>query len=137
MLSQWSLLPVMVLAQTDIDPHLDLVEDNWSQYRAIVNDGGFLYNDSFILVNDYDQSPDGSLADITHNASLDNLNQPLPKLGFENTLMGMVNALQEIQSKGDQMMTAISDQKSVLVKLRSRVVHSQSEIQMEATFIMP
>ena len=131
MLSQWSLLPVMVLAQTDIDPHLDLVEDNWSQYRAIVNDGGFLYNDSFILVNDYDQSPDGSLADITHNASLDNLNQPLPKLGFENTLMGMVNALQEIQSKGDQMMTAISDQKSVLVKLRSRVVHSQSEIQME------
>ena len=131
MFSQWSLLPVMVLAQSDFDPHLDSVEDHWSQYRAIVNDGGFLYNDSFILVNDYDQYPDGSQEDavITDNPSLNNLNQPLPKLGFENTLMGMVNALQEIQSKGDQMMTAINDQKAVLVKLRSEVGRAEARLE--------
>ena len=133
MLSQWSLLPVMVLARPDIGPHLDSVQDNWSQYRAIVNDGGFLYNDSFIVVNDYDTSPDGSLTETNDNPSLNNLNQPLPKLGFENTLMGMVNALQEIQSKGDQMMTAITDQKAVLVKLRSEV--DLAEAKLEETVI--
>merc|ERR1719510_25826 len=117
MLSRWSLLPVMVLARPDVAPHLDSVRDNWSQYRALVNEGGFLYNDSFIVVNDYDQPPpDGSLTDTT-----DNLSQPLPKLGFENTLMGMVNALQEIQSKGDQMMTAINDQKAVVAAAERRL----------------
>ena len=98
----------------------------------MVNDGGFLYNDSFIVVNDYDQSPEGSQtdADITDNpSSLNNLNQPLPKLGFENTLIGMVNALQEIQSKGDQMMTAINDQKAVLVKLRSEVGRAEARLE--------
>jgi len=129
MLSQWSLLPVMVLARPDIGPHLDSVQDNWSQYRAIVNDGGFLYNDSFIVVNDYDTSPDGSPTETNDNPSLNNLNQPLPKLGFENTLMGMVNALQEIQSKGDQMMTAITDQKAVLVKLRSEVDLAEAKLE--------
>merc|ERR1712038_2100375 len=129
MLSQWSLLPVMVLARPDIGPHLDSVQDNWSQYRAIVNDGGVLYNDSFIVVNDYDTSPDGSPTETNDNSSLNNLNQPLPKLGFENTLMGMVNALQEIQSKGDQMMTAITDQKAVLVKLRSEVDLAEAKLE--------
>ena len=125
MLSRWSLLPVMVLARPDVAPHLDSVRDNWSQYRALVNEGGFLYNDSFIVVNDYDQPPpDGSLTDTT-----DNLSQPLPKLGFENTLMGMVNALQEIQSKGDQMMTAINDQKAVLAQLRSEVAAAESRLE--------
>merc|ERR1719510_352049 len=125
MLSRWSLLPVMVLARPDVAPHLDSVRDNWSQYRALVNEGGFLYNDSFIVVNDYDQPPpDASLTDTT-----DNLSQPLPKLGFENTLMGMVNALQEIQSKGDQMMTAINDQKAVLAQLRSEVAAAESRLE--------
>jgi len=117
----------MVLARPDLGPHLDSVQDHWSQYRAIVNDGGFLYNDSFILVNDYDQSTDESQADLTDN--LNTLNQPLPKLGFENTLMGMVAALQEIQSKGDQMMTAINDQKAVLVKLRSEVGRAEARLE--------
>ena len=126
MLSRWSLLPVMVLARPDVGPHLDSVRDNWSQYRALVNEGGFLYNDSFIVVNDYDQAPpDGSLSTDT----TDNLSQPLPKLGFENTLMGMVNALQEIQSKGDQMMTAINDQKAVLAQLRSEVAAAESRLE--------
>ena len=84
-------------------------------------------NGTLPLVNDYDQSTDESQADLTDN--LNTLNQPLPKLGFENTLMGMVAALQEIQSKGDQMMTAINDQKAVLVKLRSEVGRAEARLE--------
>ena len=40
------------------------MEDRWSQYRALLSDGGFLYNDSFIVVNDYDQSLDETNFDI-------------------------------------------------------------------------
>ena len=85
---------------------------------------GFLYNDSFVVVNDYDEllSEIGE-SDISNEASIGDI----PKLGFESTLMGMVTALQEIQSKGDQMMNAISDQKKVLVKLRSEVFTTSEE----------
>ena len=41
--------------------------------------------------------------------------------GFESTLEGMMDALKEIQSKGDLMMEAIKDQKEVLINLRSEV----------------
>ena len=84
-------------------------------------------NGTLPLVNDYDNPSDESQADLTDN--LNTLNQPLPKLGFENTLMGMVAALQEIQSKGDQMMTAINDQKAVLVKLRSEVGRAEARLE--------
>ena len=43
--------------------------------------------------------------------------------------MGMVNALQEIQSKGDQMMNAINDQKKVLVKLRTEVNKAEDRLE--------
>ena len=41
--------------------------------------------------------------------------------GFESTLGGMIDALKEIQSKGDFMMDAITEQKEVLINLRSEV----------------
>ena len=41
--------------------------------------------------------------------------------GFGSTLEGMMDALKEIQSKGDLMMEAIKDQKEVLINLRSEV----------------
>ena len=41
--------------------------------------------------------------------------------GFESTLGGMIDALKEIQSKGDFMMDAIKEQKEVLINLRSEV----------------
>ena len=41
--------------------------------------------------------------------------------GFESTLGGMIDALKEIQIKGDFMMDAIKEQKEVLVNLGSEV----------------
>ena len=41
--------------------------------------------------------------------------------GFESTLGGMIDALKEIQSKGDFMMDAIKEQEEVLINLRSEV----------------
>ena len=98
--------------------YIETVQSQWKQYRNLVKDG-FLYNDSFVVINDYDDDliSDAGDSDIINDASIGDI----PKLGFESTLMGMVTALQEIQSKGDQMMNAISDQKRVLVKLRSEV----------------
>ena len=100
------------------ESYIDTVQSQWKQYRNLVKDG-FLYNDSFVVINDYDELiSDAGDSDIINDASIGDI----PKLGFESTLMGMVTALQEIQSKGDQMMNAISDQKRVLVKLRSEVL---------------
>ena len=110
-------------AGTEQQQYLDTVQTQWKQYRNLVKDG-FLYNDSFVVLNDYDEllSEIGE-SDISNEASIGDI----PKLGFESTLMGMVTALQEIQSKGDQMMNAISDQKKVLVKLRSEVFTTSEE----------
>ena len=115
------ILIVMITSDSDYNEeserYIDTVQSQWKQYRNLVKDG-FLYNDSFVVINDYDELiSDAGDSDIINDASIGDI----PKLGFESTLMGMVTALQEIQSKGDQMMNAISDQKRVLVKLRSEV----------------
>ena len=121
MLAHCTFLSLIVISTSDSDSeagerYIDTVQTQWKQYRNLVKDG-FLYNDSLVL-NDYDEllSEIGD-SDISNEASIGDI----PKLGFESTLMGMVTALQEIQSKGDQMMNAISDQKKVLVKLKSEV----------------
>ena len=110
------------------DKYIDEVETQWKQYRNLAKDG-FIYNDSFIVFDDYEELvsevndynnnlyDEMMAADDAPPATLGDI----PQLGFESTLMGMVNALQEIQSKGDQMMDAISNQKKVLVKLRTEV----------------
>jgi hypothetical protein len=41
--------------------------------------------------------------------------------GFESPLAGMMDALKNIQSKGDLMMETIMNQKEVLINLRSEV----------------
>ena len=129
MLRQCSLLSLLVLVTphtiTDREEAGQTVEDRWSQYRALLSDGGFLYNDSFIVVNDYDQSLDETNFDIDGDSNL----EEVPKHGFENTLMGMVSALQDIQSKGDQMMSAITDQKKVLSRLRSEVAKAEERLE--------
>jgi len=106
------------------DKYIDNVQQQWKQYRNLVKDG-FIYNDSFLVINDYEEilSDNNDLA--ADPASLGDI----PNLGFESTLMGMVNALQEIQSKGDQMMNAINDQKKVLVKLRSEVNKAENRLE--------
>ena len=128
MLAHCTFLSLIVIITSDSDysdndnneKYIDTVQSQWKQYRNLVKDG-FLYNDSFVVINDYDDMiSDAGDSDIINDASIGDI----PKLGFESTLMGMVTALQEIQSKGDQMMNAISDQKRVLVKLRSEVLTS-------------
>lgn len=128
MLAHCTFLSLIVIITSDSDysdndnneKYIDTVQSQWKQYRNLVKDG-FLYNDSFVVINDYDDLiSDAGDSDIINDASIGDI----PKLGFESTLMGMVTALQEIQSKGDQMMNAISDQKRVLVKLRSEVLTS-------------
>ena len=128
MLAHCTFLSLIVIIASDSDysdndnneKYIDTVQSQWKQYRNLVKDG-FLYNDSFVVINDYDDMiSDAGDSDIINDASIGDI----PKLGFESTLMGMVTALQEIQSKGDQMMNAISDQKRVLVKLRSEVLTS-------------
>ena len=111
------------------EKYIDSVQDQWKQYRNLVKDG-FMYNDSFIVINDYEDILDNENNDLNYIVSEDVIDNDsaaigdIPKLGFESTLMGMVSALQEIQSKGDQMMNAINDQKNVLVKLRTEVYKS-------------
>ena len=124
MLAHCTFLTLIVIITSDSEfieereSYIDTVQSQWKQYRNLVKDG-FLYNDSFVVINDYDELiSDARDSDIINDASIGDI----PKLGFESTLMGMVTALQEIQSKGDQMMNAISDQKRVLVKLRSEVL---------------
>ena len=128
MLAHCTFLSLIVIIASDSDysdndnneKYIDTVQSQWKQYRNLVKDG-FLYNDSFVVINDYDDLiSDAGDSDIINDANIGDI----PKLGFESTLMGMVTALQEIQSKGDQMMNAISDQKRVLVKLRSEVLTS-------------
>lgn len=113
------------------DKYIDEVQTQWKQYRNLAKDG-FIYNDSFIVFDDYEElvtqvNDTNNLYEEMMSGLEEEGDQPpatigdIPKLGFESTLMGMVNALQEIQSKGDQMMDAISNQKKVLVKLRSEV----------------
>ena len=41
--------------------------------------------------------------------------------GFDSTLSVMMDALKEIQTRGDQMMNVINDQREVLINLRSEV----------------
>lgn len=128
MLAHCTFLSLIVISTSDSDSeagerYIDTVQTQWKQYRNLVKDG-FLYNDSFVVVNDYDELLNEiGESDISNEASIGDI----PKLGFESTLMGMVTALQEIQSKGDQMMNAISDQKKVLVKLRSEVFTTSEE----------
>ena len=124
MLAHCTFLTLIVIITSDSEfieekeSYIDTVQSQWKQYRNLVKDG-FLYNDSFVVINDYDELiSDAGDSDIINDGSIGDI----PKLGFESTLMGMVTALQEIQSKGDQMMNAISDQKRVLVKLRSEVL---------------
>ena len=124
MLAHCTFLTLVVIITGDSEfieekeSYIDTVQSQWKQYRNLVKDG-FLYNDSFVVINDYDELiSDAGDSDIINDGSIGDI----PKLGFESTLMGMVTALQEIQSKGDQMMNAISDQKRVLVKLRSEVL---------------
>ena len=124
MLARCTFLTLVVIITGDSEfieekeSYIDTVQSQWKQYRNLVKDG-FLYNDSFVVINDYDELiSDAGDSDIINDGSIGDI----PKLGFESTLMGMVTALQEIQSKGDQMMNAISDQKRVLVKLRSEVL---------------
>ena len=126
MLHHCSLLLVLALVNADpiTDHSVEKVQDQWKQYRTIVSDSGFLYNESFVVINDYDESPDSN-----PNNDSDIIPSDPPKLGFEKTLMGMVSALQDIQRKGDQMMSAITDQKQVLVKLRSEVAKAEERLE--------
>ena len=109
-------------AETEQQQYLDTVQSQWKQYRNLVKDG-FIYNDSIVVMSDYDEAE----AAVEAATNLGDI----PKLGFETTLMGMVTALQEIQNKGDEMMLAISDQKKVLVRLRSEV--DKAELRLAET----
>ena len=134
MLSRVIILSLAVTVITDDasedynEKYIENVQNQWKQYRNLVKDG-FLYNDSFVVISDYDVTETSDVhTDLNRDALLGEVPKvdaadvaDIPKLGFESTLMGMVNALQEIQSKGDQMMNAIHDQKKVLVKLRNEV----------------
>jgi len=125
MLSNRSLPSLLLLVVWAHCQDLQTMEDQWTHYRRLVSDGGFLYNDSFIVVNDYDQTTVETNIDTDSDTNVGDV----PQLGFENTLMGMVSALQDIQTKGDQMMSAISDQKKVLSKLRSEVAKAEERLE--------
>jgi len=130
----------------DIPDHQDILrmQDRWKEYRNIVR-GGFFFNDSIIVMADYsDGERNSDLVNLQESEqvyeSREELSQNDEKLelandhkedgkgsrdilkaGFESTLGGMMDALKEIQSKGDFMMDAIKEQKDVLISLRSEV----------------
>jgi len=130
-----------------IPDHQDIIrmQDRWKEYRNIVR-GGFFFNDSVIVMADYsDDEVNGDkinldeieikqeLSDTKEDVQISNEikkdekdSRDILKAGFESTLNGMMNALKEIQTKGDFMMDAIKEQKEVLINLRSEVDMAES-----------
>ena len=137
-----------------LDSDIKEVQEKWRQYRNAVKDG-FFFNETMIVVSDYESDEKGS-GDLTES-KLDNLISPveksdgivesevaaaavngnietngLEKGGFETTLTGMMDALADIQTKGDLMMGAIRGQRELLYDVRGEVREAEERlIQLE------
>ena len=132
-----------------LDSDIKEVQEKWRQYRNAVKDG-FFFNETMIVVSDYESDENGS-GDLT-GTKLDYFTSPkeksdgiidsevavtvnenietngLEKGGFETTLTGMMDALADIQTKGDLMMGAIRGQRELLYDVRGEVREAEEKL---------
>ena len=125
------------------------VQEKWRQYRNAVKDG-FFFNETMIVVSDYESDEssgepvetslistveklDGIVESEVGTAVNENIEtNGLEKGGFETTLTGMMDALADIQTKGDLMMGAIRGQRELLYDVRGEVREAEERlIQLE------
>ena len=134
-----------------LDSDIKEVQEKWRQYRNAVKDG-FFFNETMIVVSDYESDEKGSGDSLVDNlvgtvensdgivesevagtAVNENIEtNGLEKGGFETTLTGMMDALADIQTKGDLMMGAIRGQRELLYDVRGEVREAEERlIQLE------
>ena len=120
------------------------VQERWRQYRNIVTDGFFL-NDSMIVLADYDTGEENreweegdEEIDFDFGKDETDLNETgadleengLEKGGFKETMIEMMEALADIQIKGDMMMGAIRSQRQLLYNVREEVKEAEEMLIM-------
>ena len=138
-----------------LDSDIKEVQEKWRQYRNAVKDG-FFFNETMIVVSDYesDEKGSGDLIEEKYESFLGNKvsvgteeesdevvkseaaaavienieKNGLEKGGFETTLTGMMDALADIQTKGDLMMGAIRGQRELLYDVRGEVREAEERL---------
>ena len=129
-----------------LDSDIKEVQEKWRQYRNAVKDG-FFFNETMIVVSDYESDEKGpetklensistkeksdgvvesEVAAAEVNANIET--NGLEKGGFETTLTGMMDALADIQTKGDLMMGAIRGQRELLYDVRGEVREAEERL---------
>ena len=135
-----------------LDSDIREVQERWRQYRNIVTDGFFL-NDSMIVLNDYssqeeeiedeeengldldkskiDNEGDGIGDDDDFGKETGDLEESgLEEGGFKETMMEMMEALADIQTKGDLMMGTIRSQRELLYNVREELKEEEERLGM-------
>ena len=135
-----------------LDSDIAEVQERWRQYRNLVTDGFFL-NDSMIVLADYSTEEDEQEGEknikkeeigIDHgkndksdnekdeaNFSEEDLEESSLEPGsFKETMVEMMEALADIQTKGDLMMDAIRGQRELLYSVREEVKETEERLEM-------
>ena len=136
-----------------LDSDIAEVQERWRQYRNLVTDGFFL-NDSMIVLADYSteeveeegeknfkkeelgiyvgkNDKSDNEKDNKANFSEEDLEKSSLEPGsFKETMVEMMEALADIQTKGDLMMDAIRGQRELLYSVREEVKETEERLEM-------
>ena len=143
---------------TALDSDIAEVQERWRQYRNAVKDGFFFNETMIVVSDYETDDQEGSeelttaINDNIPTSSVDNREigsstetsgviaeseialganiekNGLEKGGFETTLTGMMEALEDIQTKGDLMMGAIRGQRELLFDVRGEVRQAEERL---------
>ena len=141
-----------------LDSDIAEVQERWRQYRNAVKDGFFFNETMIVVSDYESDDQEGSeelttaINDNIPTSSVDNREigsstetsgviaeseiavganiekNGLEKGGFETTLTGMMEALEDIQTKGDLMMGAIRGQRELLFDVRGEVRQAEERL---------
>lgn len=135
-----------------LDSDIAEVQERWRQYRNLVTDGFFL-NDSMIVLADYSteeveeegeknfkkeelgiyvgKNDKSDKEKDEANFSEEDLEESSLEPGsFKETMVEMMEALADIQTKGDLMMDAIRGQRKLLYSVREEVKETEERLEM-------
>ena len=141
-----------------LDSDIAEVQERWRQYRNAVKDGFFFNETMIVVSDYESDDQEGSeklttaINDNIPTSNVDNREigsstetsgviaeseiavganiekNGLEKGGFETTLTGMMEALEDIQTKGDLMMGAIRGQRELLFDVRGEVRQAEERL---------
>ena len=141
-----------------LDSDIAEVQERWRQYRNAVKDGFFFNETMIVVSDYESDDQEGSeelttaINDNIPTSNVDNRDiksstetsgviaeseiavganiekNGLEKGGFETTLTGMMEALEDIQTKGDLMMGAIRGQRELLFDVRGEVRQAEERL---------